>query len=206
MRVACGRTSIFGKTLVKAGFLNVNHDKLLIRVCTSSVDRGVLTMASRSRGRQFAVQLIYQNEFSGHDLEHDCTLFWDGVKSDDATRAFTEHLVRGVLDHVGELDLEISGYLKGWTLDRIVLMDRLILRLAFYELIHGDDTPWKVVLDEAVLLAKLFSSDKSASFINGVLHSWGVNNLDQPPEPLNEAPAEPEPETTTEDAAAEPKE
>ena len=136
-------------------------------------------MVSRSRCRQFAVQMLYQNDFSGHELETGLELFWRGIKADGGTRRFTESLVRGVLDHQAELDLEITAYLQDWSLDRIVVVDRLVLQLAFYELLHSEDIPWKVIVDEAVLLCKSFSSDKSATFINGVLHAWAMKNRGQ---------------------------
>jgi len=139
-------------------------------------------MASRSRGRQFAVQIIYQKTFSDYDLAKTLELFWRDIAVDGETRRFSENLAKGVLDRQAELDLEISAYLKNWTLDRIAVIDRIVLQLAFYELIHSGDIPWKVVIDEAVNLAKMFSSDKSALFINGVLHAWAQKNRGADPE------------------------
>ena len=133
-------------------------------------------MTSRRRGRQFAVQMLYQHSFSAYEPEKVFDLFWRGVKTDDATREFAETLVLGVLRVQSELDMEITAYLKNWTLERIAVMDHLVLQLGFYELIHEDDIPWKVVIDEAVSLAKMYSTEKSATFINGVLHAWATKN------------------------------
>lgn len=133
-------------------------------------------MASRSRGRELAVQILYQYDFSGYSLERVIELFWQKTKADKGTKLFTEELVDGVCDCLDELDLEIGAYLKNWTLDRIVTLDKIILQLAFYELLYNQDVPWRVVLDEAVVLAKMFSGDKSATFINGVLHAWATKN------------------------------
>ena len=133
-------------------------------------------MASRSRGRQFAVQILYQKAFSEYDTEKVLELFWRNVSADSGTRTFSEELVEGVLDAQTELELEITGYLKNWTLDRIVFLDKVVLQIAFYELLYAQDIPWRVVVDEAVMLAKLFSSDKSATFINGILHAWATKN------------------------------
>ncbi len=135
-------------------------------------------MTSRRRGRQFAIQLLYQKFFSDYDSDKVFELFWDGMKTDKGTREFSEFLVRGALDYRQELDMEISAYLKNWTLDRIAIMDHLILQLSFFELLHCKDVPWKVVIDEAVTLTKMFSSEKSATFINGVLHAWVTKNRD----------------------------
>ena len=81
-------------------------------------------------------------------------LFWRSMKTDAGTRDFTEQLVEGVQDRLTELDLEIDAYLKNWSPDRIVVTDRIILRLAFFELLFRPEVPWKVVLDEAVTLAQ----------------------------------------------------
>lgn len=133
-------------------------------------------MASRSRARELAVQILYQHEFSGYSLNQVLSTFWNGAKSDSGTRRFAESLVEGVLEEEDALDLEITAYLKNWTMDRIASLDRIVLRIAFYELIHAPDVPWRVAVDEAVALAKMFSSDKSATFVNGVLHAWSSKN------------------------------
>ncbi len=137
-------------------------------------------MASRSRGRQFAVQIIYQKMFANYDLGQTLDLFWRDIEVDEETRVFSQDLAMGVLDRQAGLDLEISAYLKNWSLDRIAVIDRIVLELAFYELIHVTDIPWKVAIDEAVTLAKMFSSEKSATFINGVLHAWALKNRAEP--------------------------
>ena len=134
-------------------------------------------MTSRRRGRQFALQILYQQRFSEYEPEKIFTLFWENVKVDPGTRSFSETLVKGVLTYQNQTDLEITAYLNNWSLDRIAIMDHLILRIGFYELIYCRDIPWKVVIDEAVILTKMFSSEKSANFINGVLHAWAVQNM-----------------------------
>ncbi len=133
-------------------------------------------MASRSRGRQFAVQALYQLDFTKDPLERVLELFWPGVKADSGTRKFTEEIIEGVVGARHELELEITAYLKNWTLDRIVLIDKIILEIAFYELLYSRDIPWRVVIDESVELAKMFTSDKSATFINGVHNAWATKN------------------------------
>lgn len=133
-------------------------------------------MASRSRGRELAVQVLYQHEYTGYSLERGLELFWMNLKEDAGTRRFTQEIVEGVLDCVGELNMEISAYLKNWTLDRIVSLDRIVLQIGFYELLYNQDVPWRVVIDEAMMLANMYSSEKSATFINGVLHAWVTKN------------------------------
>ena len=133
-------------------------------------------MTSRRQSRQSAVQVIYQYELSGYDLDKTLTLFWEHHPIQDIHREFCEELARGVVQFRSELDLEISAYLKNWTLDRIAILDRIVLEIGFYELLHTPQVPWKVVIDEVVRLAALFSDEKSVIFVNGILHAWSAQN------------------------------
>lgn len=132
-------------------------------------------MASRSRSRQFALQLLFQKEFA-QETPQALAHFWEENATDEVTKTFCQELMAGVEQHSQSLDMEISAYLKNWSLNRIAKMDKLILRIAFYELTVAKKVPWKVVIDEAIMLAKLFSTDKSPTFINGVLHAWSTQN------------------------------
>lgn len=85
--------------------------------------------------------------------------------------AFIRSLVSGVTARAAELDGQIAPYLRGWSMDRVARVDLAILRLAVYELSSGD-TPQSVIINEAVEMAKRFSSDKSGSFVNGVLGAF----------------------------------
>ena len=84
-------------------------------------------------------------------------------------RAFIETLVKGVCGHAAELDDKITSYLRDWSLSRVAKVDLAILRLAFYELLYMKDAPETVVINEAVEMAKRYSTDKSGAFVNGVL-------------------------------------
>ncbi len=134
-------------------------------------------MASRTRGRQFAVQLIYQVDFSGKAINDLIPGFWEQHKEKKVNRDFPEILARGVLDHREELDLELSGYLENWSLDRLIVLNRIILELGLFELKYlKEDTPWKVAVDEAVMLTRMFSGEEHINFVNGVLHNWCMKN------------------------------
>ena len=96
----------------------------------------------------------------------------EGKASDPAyeeDRAFIETLVKGVCGHAAELDDKITSYLRDWSLSRVAKVDLAILRLAFYELLYMKDVPETVVINEAVEMAKRYSTDKSGAFVNGVL-------------------------------------
>lgn len=82
---------------------------------------------------------------------------------------YTETVARGVAEHTTHIDELIASHLQGWTLERLPAVDRAILRVAVWELLHADDVPEPVAVDEAVQLAKELSTDDSPGFVNGVL-------------------------------------
>lgn len=117
----------------------------------------------RSDAREQSLMLLYEAEQRGVAPS---TLFEDrGV----ASAELTSTLVTGVEQHISEIDVLIIENAKGWAIDRMPALDRAILRIAIFELLHRSDTPVAVVIDEAVELAKRFSTDDSGRFVNGVL-------------------------------------
>ena len=96
--------------------------------------------------------------------------FWRIARAEKTTRAFANDLFEGVVRNAAELDSLVSTHIENWRLERIALIDRAILRLGVHELRSGK-TPRKVVVNEAVELAKTFSSEDAAGFVNGVLDS-----------------------------------
>ena len=84
-------------------------------------------------------------------------------------RVFAEPLIRGTLEHQAELDERIKQYAKNWDLHRMAVVDRNILRLAIYEMLYRDDIPPVVSINEAVDIAKKFSTEDSGKFVNGIL-------------------------------------
>jgi N utilization substance protein B len=131
--------------------------------------------AARHRSREVALQVLYAADSqrgarSGEPLP--ALACFEGVaKSFDlpeGARAFAKELVAGTAAHVGELDALISAHARNWKLSRMATVDRNILRLASFELAHSE-TPTSVVIDEAIELARLFGSDDSPAFVNGVL-------------------------------------
>jgi N utilization substance protein B len=116
------------------------------------------------------MQTLYSVEIGKHDpasaLEESLT---GSDRSDD--RAFVRDLVLGTLEHADESDAAIAPLLQGWTLDRLPVLDRIVLRMSVYELNFHKETPPAVVINEAVELAKKFSTDDSGKFVNGVLAS-----------------------------------
>jgi transcription antitermination protein NusB len=114
---------------------------------------------SRDEPRDLALEALYQAEITG-----------DSSDFEDLTGR-VGFLVHGVLDHKEELDNEIEAASEHWSVARMPVIDRSILRLGLFELRHGPDTPTAVVVSEAVRLAKTYSTERSGAFVNGVLAS-----------------------------------
>jgi N utilization substance protein B len=131
--------------------------------------------SNRHLGRIIALQTLYELEFrrDAGDTELDLSEILTrnigrySAMVDD--KAFIERLVRGVDSQLAQLDAAIQPVAPEWPLDQIARMDRAVLRMGWYELSHHDDVPPKVVINEAVELAKAFGGDNSSKFINGVL-------------------------------------
>lgn len=129
---------------------------------------------SRRDLRERAFQTLFSLEFGGDHLTA-VTHTYTYDKSDDShdVPLFLLNLVNGVIDHRAELDELIIGKLKaGWSLSRLTLTDKTILRLGLYEILYETETPSRVAINEAIELAKNYSDDKSSRFINGVLSQF----------------------------------
>ena len=128
---------------------------------------------SRHRGREVAVQMLYQWEVGKASMYEVRQTFWSGPAATeslpDEQRAFATRLADGVVEHVAAIDPIITEAAEHWRLERMNVMDRLILRLAVSEFLHEPETPAKVVINEALELARTFSNDDSVRFINGIL-------------------------------------
>lgn len=127
-------------------------------------------MSLRTKAREFAMQMLFQWDMSQQDPAKLEARFWKGARAADKTRAFANQLFEGTAKEVGALDEIIAKHCQNWRFERLAAIDRAILRLAIHEMTAAD-TPPKVVLNEAVELAKKFSSEESGAFVNGVLDS-----------------------------------
>jgi N utilization substance protein B len=123
----------------------------------------------RRRGRELALQMLYQHELAGTDPETIFASFEELRDAPPEARDFAVALVRGVVARLAELDAQIGVRADHWRLERMATVDRNILRLALFELRFAPDTPAAVVIDEAVGIAKRFGSERSSQFVNGVL-------------------------------------
>lgn len=131
--------------------------------------------SNRHLGRIIALQTLYEQDFrEGAD---DKSLDLDAVLSRNITRyegtvddkGFIERIVHGVSEHAEELDAALQPIAPEWPIAQIARIDRTVLRMGLFELTYEEKTPPKVVINEAVELAKAFGSDNSSKFVNGVL-------------------------------------
>jgi transcription antitermination protein NusB len=127
-------------------------------------------MPSRRRSRQRALQILFLWDARRQPVDDAIGAYYDTLYSEERPERdpFVAELVHGAVDHIAELDQRISSHAEHWRLERMPAVDRNILRLAVYEMIHGG-TPAAVTIDEALELARKFSNEESVQFVNGVL-------------------------------------
>lgn len=151
-------------------------------------------MGKRREARERALQFLFQQEANpAEDLEAALQQFWNSQREaalaedsgparwgerrelppptteEIAERMFAEPLIRGTLEHREQIDAILQKYLRNWDLHRVAAVDRNVMRLAIYEMLHRDDIPPVVSINEAVDIAKKFSTQDSGKFVNGVL-------------------------------------
>ncbi len=141
-------------------------------------------MGKRRKGRALALMILYELEFRPGDAERVLKEFWQDHPTLPEVQDFADSLVRGTLAHAAEIDQLIARNAAHWSLVRIAPVERNILRLAAHELLHRHDIPEKVAINEAIELAKLYGSQESGAFVNGILDQIRLH-----PQPPQQAPA-----------------
>jgi len=129
-------------------------------------------MGRRRRAREQALKLLYQMDVApARDLDAALELFWKerGEKDSEEVRSYADTIVRGVLEATGRIDDLITSHTHNWRLERIAAVDRNILRMAIFEFLYQPEVPRAVVINEAIEVAKRYSTEESSQFINGVL-------------------------------------
>ena len=132
-------------------------------------------MGKRREGREAAVQFLFQMDLNGETQPGDTAAFW-ALRSGPGkpavkpkTRAFTEELVTGVTSHLDEIDGWIRKFAANYEVSRLGAVDRNVLRVAIYEMLHALDVAPVIIINEAIEVAKRFGTDKSGGFVNGIL-------------------------------------
>lgn len=126
-------------------------------------------MGRRRKAREMALQVLYQIDVAKEECEEALQIFWSFTKGDEKTQEFCNMLVRGTMTHLHDIDTLLERVSDHWTLDRMSIVDRNILRFAIYELCYLKDIPPKVTINEAIEVAKKYGTADSAIFVNGIL-------------------------------------
>lgn len=142
---------------------------------------GKTTVQIRRQARVLALQVLYELDTTTHPADRAIACRLEEESLPQEGEAFLRQLVGGVVTHCDRLDALIQKYAPAWPVQQIAVIDRNILRIALFELSGSTGTPMKVAINEAVELAKIFGSDSSPRFVNGVL---GAAVADRAPETL----------------------
>lgn len=129
--------------------------------------------AGRHRAREAALQMLYQWEVGRASAHEAIVTYWPSRDRDevlpDELQTFANGLVRGTIDRVAEIDRLLAARTHNWRVERMAVIDRLVLRMAVFELLTAPETPPKVVINEAIELTRTFSGEEAVPFVNGVL-------------------------------------
>lgn len=128
-------------------------------------------MGLRRTARECALQMLYEYDVGKHAPEIILETFWEMNEQPDKVREFAFRLFQGTIGHMKEIDRLIQSHTKNWRLSRMAAVDRNVMRLAVFELLSDAKTPDTVVINEALEIAKKFSTSESAQFVNGILDS-----------------------------------
>ena len=126
-------------------------------------------MGKRRFSRELVTQFLYLTEMNEGDWKIQLKSFWETNSCQADVQSFAEDILHNIFDHKEEIDARLEKYSDNWTLSRMAVIDRNLLRLAASELMYSKTVPPKVAIDEAVEIAKKFGSADSPNFINGVL-------------------------------------
>jgi N utilization substance protein B len=128
---------------------------------------------AKRRAREAALQMLYQCDVGRAGAYESIKSYW-ATRDDERTltgdlREFADGVVRGTLDRREEIDRLIAAHAQNWRIERMTVIDRIVLRMAVYEMLAQPDTPSKVIINEAIELARSYSGDEAVGFVNGVL-------------------------------------
>jgi N utilization substance protein B len=128
---------------------------------------------AKRRAREAALQMLYQCDVGRAGAFESIASYWPSRDADrdlpESMREFANGVVRGTLDRREEIDAMLTAHAQNWRIERMAVIDRIVLRMAVYEMLAEATTPSKVIINEAIELARSFSGDEAVPFVNGVL-------------------------------------
>jgi N utilization substance protein B len=146
-------------------------------------------MGNRRRSRELAMQALFQMEMNGDHSEEAVELFCKHFEVSKNTKPFFLRLVRGVKACRDELDRLIERFSDNWRISRMSAVDRNLMRVAVYELLHCEDIPPKVSINEAIDIGRRFGTEQSPAFVNGILDSVRIYLEERKAAPAPECPS-----------------
>jgi len=157
----------------------VNQTGMFAQILYTSCNEGAAFTMKRRVAREIALQSLYQIGMTGVPHDEAIATSIEEAKTDNEAELslaggevepkYVHELVEGTLQGLATIDVLLEQYLTGWRMDRLSRVDREILRLAVYEMLYREDVPPKVVVNEAIDMAKHFGTEDSGKFVNGVL-------------------------------------
>lgn len=126
-------------------------------------------MGGRRKARESALQILFQLEFNYSKVEKTISQFWKEIKAAENIRDYSVWLVKGILTHQKEIDDLIQSISDHWRISRMAIVDRNILRIAVFELLFEKNVAPAIVINEAIEIAKKYSTEDAAAFVNGIL-------------------------------------
>jgi len=130
-------------------------------------------MGLRRLAREYTLQILYAIDVCKLEAEETQQSFWEGHKSGKKVLEFATTLIEGTLKNLPQIDSLIVRYARNWDIDRMASIDRNILRQATFEILYLPDIPINVIINEAIELAKKYSTEESGKFVNGILDKIG---------------------------------
>jgi len=146
-------------------------------------------MRKRTKARECALQMLYQADVRQVKATEIVEEFWQGHSAPAEIRQFATSLASGTADHLDRIDPLIAAFASNWTIKRMGVVDRNILRLGAFELLYAKEVPPKVAINEAVELAKRYGDTESGKFINGVLDAIHKTHANGAATPVDTSPA-----------------
>jgi N utilization substance protein B len=132
-------------------------------------------MGRRRKAREETLRILYRLEFDNRSLEETIDQYWENKRAHRATREYSTWLVSGVISHLKKIDTIIQQASEHWRISRMALIDRNIIRIAAFELLYEENIAPAIIINEAIEIAKMYSGEEAATFVNGILDAIRKN-------------------------------
>jgi N utilization substance protein B len=126
-------------------------------------------MGRRRKAREHTLRVLFQLEFGNTEPEKAVAQYWENRRILEEIKEYSSWLIKGIIEHQQEVDKLIQSFSKNWRLSRMALVDRNIMRMAVFELLYETNVAPAIVINEAIEIAKKYSGEEAATFVNGIL-------------------------------------